>query len=71
MRSKIINHASEKTYVLILETGEEVVSQLQRFAKENDLAASRFPQSVHSAAPPWPTSTGIKRITKRYRSMNR
>ncbi|RBA23511.1 PPC domain-containing DNA-binding protein [Herminiimonas fonticola] len=42
MRSKIINDASEKTYVLILETGEEVVSQLQRFAKENDLAASRF-----------------------------
>ena len=42
MRSKIINNASEKTYVLILETGEEVVSQLQRFAKENDLAASRF-----------------------------
>ncbi len=42
MRSKIINDASEKTYVLILETGEEVVSQLQRFAKENQLAASRF-----------------------------
>lgn len=42
MRSKIINDASEKTYVLILETGEEVVSQLQRFAKENNLAASRF-----------------------------
>jgi uncharacterized protein len=42
MRSKIINDASEKTYVLILETGEEVVSQLQRFAKENDMTASRF-----------------------------
>ena len=34
MRSKIINDASEKTYVLILETGKEVVSQLQRFSKE-------------------------------------
>lgn len=32
MRTKLINDASEKTYVLILETGEEVVSQLQRFA---------------------------------------
>ncbi len=42
MRSKLINDGSEKTYALILETGEEVVSQLQRFAKENDLAASRF-----------------------------
>ncbi|CAL61860.1 conserved hypothetical protein; putative DNA-binding motif [Herminiimonas arsenicoxydans] len=42
MRSKLINDGSEKTYALILETGEEVVSQLQRFIKENDLAASRF-----------------------------
>ena len=42
MRTKLINDASEKTYVLIMETGEEVVSQMQRFAKENDLAASRF-----------------------------
>lgn len=42
MHSKVINDAPEKTYVLILESGEEVVSQLQRFAKENDLAASRF-----------------------------
>lgn len=42
MRTKLINDGSEKTYALILETGEEVVSQLQRFIKENDLAASRF-----------------------------
>lgn len=42
MRTKLINNASEKTYALILQTGEEVVSQMQRFAKENGLAASRF-----------------------------
>lgn len=42
MHSKILNDAPEKTYVLILETGEEVVSQIQRFAKENNLNASRF-----------------------------
>jgi len=42
MQSKIINDAPEKTYVLILETGEEVVSQIQRFARENNLNASRF-----------------------------
>ncbi|ABR90186.1 Uncharacterized conserved protein [Janthinobacterium sp. Marseille] len=42
MHSKVINDAPEKTYVLILETGEEVVSQIQRFAKENKLTASRF-----------------------------
>ncbi|MNR76183.1 hypothetical protein D3C72_68400 [compost metagenome] len=42
MHSKILNDAPEKTYVLILETGEEVVSQIQRFARENNLNASRF-----------------------------
>lgn len=42
MHTRLINDGAEKTYVLILETGEEIVSQLQRFAKENNLAASRF-----------------------------
>jgi predicted DNA-binding protein with PD1-like motif len=42
MRSKLINDDAEKTYALILETGEEVVSQLQRYAQENKLSASRF-----------------------------
>ncbi|MFC7287192.1 PPC domain-containing DNA-binding protein [Herminiimonas glaciei] len=42
MHSKVINDTPEKTYVLILESGEEVVSQIQRFARENNLTASRF-----------------------------
>jgi len=42
MHSKLISDAPEKTYALILETGEEVVSQLQRFAEENNLTASHF-----------------------------
>jgi predicted DNA-binding protein with PD1-like motif len=42
MRSKLINDDAEKTYALILETGEEAVSQLQRYAQENKLSASRF-----------------------------
>lgn len=42
MRSKLINNDSLKTYALILETGEEVVSQLKRFAQENQLSASRI-----------------------------
>src|SRR5690554_5191431 len=41
-RAKLINDAAEKTYAIIMEAGEEVVTQLQRFAKENNLAASRF-----------------------------
>jgi len=42
MRSKLINNDSEKTYALVLESGEEVVSQLQRYAQENTLTASHF-----------------------------
>jgi predicted DNA-binding protein with PD1-like motif len=42
MRSKLINNDSEKTYALVLESGEEVVSQLQRYAQENKLTASHF-----------------------------
>lgn len=42
MRAKLINDGSEKTYALILESGEEAVSQLQRFARENKLDASRI-----------------------------
>lgn len=42
MHNKLINNDAEKTYALILETGEEVVSQLQRFARENNLSASHF-----------------------------
>jgi predicted DNA-binding protein with PD1-like motif len=42
MRSKLINNDSQKTYALILEAGEEVVSQLKRFAQDNDLSASRI-----------------------------
>ena len=42
MRAKLINDGSEKTYALILESGEEAVSQLQRFAREHKLDASRF-----------------------------
>jgi predicted DNA-binding protein with PD1-like motif len=42
MRSKLINDDTQKTYALILETGEEVISQLKRFAQENRLSASRI-----------------------------
>ena len=42
MRSKVINDDSERTYVLVFETGEEVVSGLLRFAQDHNLTASRF-----------------------------
>jgi predicted DNA-binding protein with PD1-like motif len=32
MQSKLINDATQKTYVLVLEYGEEAVSGIERFA---------------------------------------
>lgn len=42
MRYKIINDAEERTYALVFDSGDEVVSQLQRFCDENNLTAARF-----------------------------
>jgi len=42
MRSRLINDDNTRTHVVILETGEEVLSQLQRFVQENGVTASRF-----------------------------
>jgi len=42
MRAKVINEAPERTYALILETGDEVMSSLLAFARDHNLAASHF-----------------------------
>jgi predicted DNA-binding protein with PD1-like motif len=42
MRSKLINDAAQKTYALILDTGDEVMTCLAGFAEREHLAASQF-----------------------------
>ena len=42
MRHKLINEAPERTFALVFDRGDEVVSTLQRFAAEQGLRASRF-----------------------------
>lgn len=42
MQAKLINGGAERTFALILETGDEVVSSLERFAAAEHLAGSRF-----------------------------
>lgn len=42
MRSKLIKEQGGKTYALIFETGEEMMSGLVEFAKEHQLAASQL-----------------------------
>lgn len=42
MKQKVITDAEERTHVLILETGDEVVAVLQDFCREQKLSAARF-----------------------------
>jgi predicted DNA-binding protein with PD1-like motif len=42
MRSKILNDAGERSFALVFETGDEPMSLLERFARENDVTAARF-----------------------------
>ena len=42
MKSRLINQDAQRTYAVILDTGDEVVACLTRFAKEQRLSASQF-----------------------------
>lgn len=42
MKSKLVAEQNPRTYVLVLETGEEIAAALKKFAKENNLASSSF-----------------------------
>ena len=42
MRIKLINDAGEKTFAIVLDKGDEVISNLLTFAKEENLSASHF-----------------------------
>lgn len=43
MKSKVIHdHAGERTFALVFETGDEAMAGLTAFAKENGLSAARF-----------------------------
>jgi predicted DNA-binding protein with PD1-like motif len=42
MKAKVINEAPERSIALVLDRGDEVLEQLERFAVEHGLAASRI-----------------------------
>lgn len=42
MRAELINDGAEKTYALIFDTGDDVTSNLLRFAQQHHLAGSHF-----------------------------
>jgi predicted DNA-binding protein with PD1-like motif len=42
VRTKLIHDAGEKTFAIVLDKGDEVISSLLDFAKEQNLSASHF-----------------------------
>ena len=42
MQYKLINNDLQKTFAIILKSGEEVMEQIKAFAKEQNLSASHF-----------------------------
>src|SRR5262245_16489966 len=42
MKSKLISDGPQKTFVIVFDTGDEVIEQLESFASENKLTASHF-----------------------------
>jgi uncharacterized protein len=42
MRAKLLNEDRERTFAVIFDTDDEVVSGLTRFARDHNLSASRF-----------------------------
>jgi predicted DNA-binding protein with PD1-like motif len=42
MKAKVLSEASERTYALVFEPGDEVIDQLTNFAEQHELTASHF-----------------------------
>ena len=42
MKTKLINDGPQKTYVLVLDKGDEVISSIEGFARENHIAAAQL-----------------------------
>lgn len=42
MKSKLVDDSTQKTYVLIFETGDEAIKGLLSFAQEHDITAAHF-----------------------------
>ena len=42
MKTKLINDGRQETYVLVLDKGDEAVSSIEGFARENGIAAAQL-----------------------------
>jgi hypothetical protein len=68
MKHRLIDADGPSTYIVILETGDEVAASLNRFAEDNKLAGSSFKGLEPSPAPRSGGSTGKQKNTKQRRS---
>ena len=67
MKSKLINDGPQKTYLLVLDKGDEAVSRIEGFARENRIAAPTSLASARSATRYWASSIGRRRTTGKSR----
>ncbi len=42
MKHKLLNESEQKTYALIMDSGDRIMEKIREFAKENQLQASQF-----------------------------
>ncbi len=42
MKTKLLHEDGERTYALVFDKGDEVVAELEAFAREHEIAAARF-----------------------------
>ena len=77
MKTKLINDGPQKTYVLVLDKGDEAVSSIEDFARKNGIAAAqltgigafsddidiaRFPGQMPDGGPGYPIVINDQRI---------
>ena len=70
MQAKVINEGPERTIALIFDAGDEVIGNMERFAAEHALRASRFSAIGHSSASSLVILTGRAKSTRIFRSTN-
>ena len=71
MKTKLINDGPPKTYVLVLEKGDEAVSSIEDFARKNGIGAAQLTGIGASAMRCSVSSIGRRRTTGIFLSLSR
>jgi hypothetical protein len=72
MRSKLLNADLRITYAVVLDTGDEVIVELGKFIREQEVEARLAPpRSAHPAAPSSGISSAKRSSTRKYPSTSK